>query len=101
MLAFFKKQVRLKLKCVKYEWEVGGMWEKVCQKICALCCSHYTNSLQGLKPQDPTYDDEKKSACCLRWVFKGALGFKDSLEAFATSFASPCINEIVMNCVSF
>lgn len=29
-------------------------------------CSHYTNSLQGLKPRDSSYDDEKMSEPCLR-----------------------------------
>lgn len=50
-----KKQVRLNLNCVKYEWEVGGMWEKsMSQNLYLLLLN--ANSLEGLKPQDPFYD---------------------------------------------
>lgn len=45
-----------------------------------------TQFTTGLKPQDSSCDDEKVPEPCLRWVFKGALGFKDSLEAFVTNF---------------
>lgn len=37
MQVYRKIQVRVKLKCVKYEWEVGGMWGRsVSKNLCTL-----------------------------------------------------------------
>lgn len=42
MQVFRKKQVSVKLKCVKYEWEVGGMWERSESKNFVHSAAHIT-----------------------------------------------------------
>lgn len=56
-----KKQVRLDLNCVKYEWEVGGTWEKSVTKFVPSIVN--ANSLAGLKPQDRFYDEKMLEPC--------------------------------------